>query len=43
MKWSLKDETLKSNKLLNICLKEIKSCQNLSMGPFFVVCIELNE
>ena len=36
MYWGLADETIKTNKLEDICLKEIKECQTVSAGPCFV-------
>ena len=37
MNFGLVDETVKTNYLKEICLKEIKDCQELSAGPSFLV------
>ena len=38
MRWGVRDEATDDHSIAELCLKEIKSCQRLSIGPNFVVC-----
>lgn len=37
MRWGVRDESTDDHSTLELCLKELKACQDLSTGPNFVV------
>lgn len=37
MRWGVRDEATDDHSTTELCLKEVKSCQQLSIGPSFVV------
>lgn len=37
MRWGVRDESTDDHSTLDLCLKELKACQELSTGPNFVV------
>lgn len=37
MRWGVRDESTDDHSTLELCLKEINACQDLSTGPNFVV------
>lgn len=37
MRWGVRDESTDDHSTLELCLKEIQACQDLSTGPNFVV------
>jgi hypothetical protein len=42
MKWGVSDEFINQDKSTELCLNEIKQCQENSIGPSFVVSFTLN-
>ena len=38
MRWGVTQEAQNDHMTSTVCLKEIKNCQRLSVGPDFVVC-----
>ena len=38
MRWGVREEAEDDHMTTELCLKEIKQCQKLSVGPNFVVC-----
>ena len=36
MRWGVRDESTDDHSTLDLCLKELKACQDLSTGPNFV-------
>lgn len=41
MRWGVRDEATDDHMGTELCLKELKLCQELSTGPNFVVCVVL--
>ena len=41
MRWGVRDEATNDHMTTELCMKEIKACQKLSVGPNFVVCISV--
>lgn len=39
MRWGVRDESTDDHSTLELCLKELKACQDLSTGPNFMVNI----
>lgn len=39
MRWGVRDESTDDHSTLELCLKELKACQDLSNGPNFMVNI----
>ena len=39
MRWGVRDESNDDHSTLELCLKEIRACQELSTGPNFVVSL----
>lgn len=37
MRWGVRDEATDDHMTTELCMREIKNCQRLSMGPNFVV------
>ena len=37
MRWGVRDEATDDHSTTDLCLKEIKNCQKISIGPNFVV------
>ena len=37
MRWGVRDESTDDHSTLELCLKELKACQDLSTGPNFMV------
>ena len=37
MRWGVRDESTDDHSTLELCLKELKACQELSAGPNFMV------
>ena len=38
MRWGIRAEALDDHQTLELCIREIEKCQNLSTGPSFLVC-----
>ena len=38
MRWGVRDEATADHMTTELCMKELKLCQDLSTGPSFVVC-----
>ena len=41
MRWGVRDEAQNDHMTTELCLKVIKACQKLSVGPNFVVSISM--
>ena len=41
MRWGVREEASVDHSASELCIKEIKSCNELSLGPTFVVSIVL--
>ena len=41
MRWGVRDEAQNDHMTTELCLKEIKACQKLSVGPNFVVSMSM--
>ena len=39
MRWGVRDESTNMHETIDLCIKEIRTCQELSVGPNFVVGI----
>ena len=39
MRWGVTDELANDHQVSALCLAEVRRCQQLSRGPYFVVCI----
>lgn len=39
MRWGVRDESTDDHSTLELCLKELKACQDFSTGPNFMVNI----
>lgn len=39
MRWGVRDESADDHSTLELCLKEIRACQELSTGPNFMVSV----
>lgn len=39
MRWGISDEASKGNRTIELCLKEIEKCRDVSIGPFFCVML----
>ena len=39
MRWGVRDESTDDHSTLELCLKELKACQELSTGPNFMVIL----
>ena len=39
MRWGVRDISTNMHMTTELCLREIKACQELSVGPNFVVCM----
>ena len=39
MRWGVQDEAVDEHLVSELCLQEIKLCQEMSIGPQFVVCL----
>ena len=37
MRWGVREEAQNDHRITELCIKEIKACQQLSTGPNFVV------
>ena len=37
MRWGIQTESSNDHSTANICMSEIKNCQNFSIGPNFIV------
>ena len=37
MRWGVRDESTDDHSTMELCLKELKACQELSTGPNFMV------
>ena len=37
MRWGVRDEASDDHSAADLCMKELESCQRLSVGPSFVV------
>ena len=38
MRWGVRDEASDYHSASELCMRELHSCQKLSVGPTFVVC-----
>lgn len=43
MRWGVRDEATDDHMTTELCMREIKNCKRLSMGPNFVVSIHYTE
>lgn len=43
MNWGVTDEFINQEKTTELCLNEIKCCQEISIGPSFVVIEKLRK
>lgn len=43
MRWGVRDEATDDHMTTELCMREIKNCQRLSMGPNFVVILEVKD
>lgn len=39
MRWGVRDESTDDHSTLELCLKEIRACQEVSTGPNFMVSV----
>lgn len=39
MRWGVRDDATDAHMTTELCLREIKACQEISVGPNFVVSI----
>jgi hypothetical protein len=39
LRWGIRDEAVDEHLVPDLCLQEIKLCQEISIGPQFVVCV----
>ena len=42
MYWGVGDEMFRTNKLPDICFKEVNDCKSMSSGPYFLVIKDKN-
>ena len=41
MRWGVRDDATDTHMTTELCLREIKACQEISVGPNFVVSIHV--
>lgn len=41
MRWGIRDQSMDDHETMELCIREIKNCQNVSTGPSFVVSSHL--
>ena len=39
LRWGVTDEVINDHQVSELCLREIATCQQVSLGPHFVVCL----
>lgn len=39
MRWGVRDENISYHQTSQVCIQEIQTCQRLSLGPSFLVCV----
>ena len=43
MRWGVRDDATDAHMKTELCLREIKACQEISVGPNFVVSIWIDQ
>ena len=43
MRWGVRDDATDAHMTTELCLREIKACQEISVGPNFVVSIWIDQ
>ena len=43
MRWGVRDDATDAHMTTELCLREIKACQEISVGPNFVVSIWIDR
>lgn len=41
MRWGVRDDATDTHMTTELCLREIKACQEISVGPNFVVSVPI--